>query len=52
MGRILSRFSTDVTCLDQELNFNLYETIESGCVVRKFTTKTNPLEAVIFKIHL
>lgn len=33
VGRILCRFSKDICTLDTELNFNLYEVIESGCVV-------------------
>lgn len=36
IGRILSRFSIDISTVDQEVNFNLYETIESGCVVRTY----------------
>lgn len=33
VGRILCRFSRDICALDTELNFNVYEVIESGCVV-------------------
>lgn len=33
-GRILCRFSKDICTVDTELNFNFYEVIESGCVVR------------------
>lgn len=33
IGRILCRFSRDICILDTELNFNVYEVIESGCVV-------------------
>lgn len=32
-GRVLCRFSKDVCTLDEELPFNVYEVIESGCVV-------------------
>lgn len=33
VGRVLCRFSKDVCTIDEELSFNLYEVIESGCVV-------------------
>lgn len=47
VGRILCRFSTDVCTVDQELSFNVYEVIESGCVV----CHINTLMAVIFKLY-
>lgn len=47
VGRILCRFSTDVCTVDQELSFNMYEVIESGCVV----CHINTLMAVIFKLY-
>lgn len=34
IGRAITRFSTDVTVVDEELNMNCYEVIESGCIVR------------------
>lgn len=33
VGRLLVRFSKDVCTLDEELNMNVYEVIESGCIV-------------------
>lgn len=56
IGRILSRFSTDLSTLDCELNFNVYEVIESTCIVSHtrglLITLVVEVLAVIFKNYI